>query len=741
MELKLYIRQKRLVDKNGQEEHIGGQRGALQLLSTPLPAHRRFPKYGSYLDITQNVSDLHKLKLTWTLERNTQGIVVAGTTNQKKAASRTLTFEGAAYSYLKQWLVDDLSAAVNVIEVQLEDTSCKGVYTGWVIKSTDLTWCEGGSCTFDLSLKQDDEALSCIKSTLVTNDWQGWFGNTSAPKSGKKHPRFSYCNEIRPNAIVITIWWTMTQLMSVIGPLMLLIVPIVNTIVWTLKYIIYPIINTILGILGKKKLDKDKLKELRYREVKDIFGNFFIESAGCGREHPAPLVRDYIANVCTYCGVDVTADSVPVFFAQQMKIETAEDRANNRMPDWRPNPHYNACYFNGVVDKGIRRFDNLNIFQGATKNQTDWWTPGNAPLLTLNMLLDELKTLYNADWRIENNTLYFKRKDHWLEDKELFDFSENGQDRSKLLDGICYEWDETKNPVYAAGIYSADAADVCGNTARNQMNGYVSYGDVRTDPKIEGVQEKTTKFGATKFRLDGASNDYVFDAMQQVINTTLITGSVWTTSLFSSINQFFRTYANYALLLRQETATLPKILLWDGATWDNAKCIAPYHASVSLNMPTPAASTKYNPNGYLWEWQHVPHTKVLGRKLVPPPQPVGAYEVRGLFGALVTLRAAKLVNYPMYFAPGYQGSLWDWFHWIDDPRENPRQYKKFTIRMKLCCDILDEVKPFYDAGNIMLGQKVRLPGPAPNAGRVTEVEVSYDVSDNEEPYIQLKGTV
>lgn len=741
MELKLYIRQKKLVDKNGNEEHIGGTRDNLSLQQAPLPAPRQFPNYGHYIDVTNSVSNLYRLKLTWTLDRNAQGIAVPGTTNQKKAASGTVTFEGQAYRYLKKWLVDDVSAAVNVIEVQIEDIGCKGAYTGWVIKAADMTWCEGEVCTFDAGLKQPDEALSCIKSTLITNDWQGWFGTSTTPSSGKRHPRFSYCNEVRPNAIVITLWWTITQLMSIIGPLMLVIAPIINTIVWTLKYVIYPIINLILGILGKKKLDKDKLQELKAGEVKDIFGNFFVESAGCGREHPAPLIRDYISNVCAYCGVDVTPDSADIFFSEFILLETAEDRANNRQPEWQLNPHYYACYFNGVVDKGFRRYDTLNIFKGAQKNQTDWWTPGNAPLLTLDMLLDELKVLYNADWRVENNTLYFKRKDHWLEDVAKFDVSEQGKDRNKLLEGICYEWDETKDPVYTSGLYAADAADVCGNTARNQMNGYVGHGDVRINPQIEGVQDKTTRFGGTKFRLDGASNDYVFDAMQQVINTTLITGSVWTTPMFSTINQYFRDYANYALLLTQETSTLPKVLLWDAGSIDNAKCAIPYHASVSFNMPTPAASTTYNPTNYLWEWQHKPDTKVLGRKLVPPPQPVGVYEVKGIFGALVTRQAAKLVNYPMYFAPEYQGSMWDWFHWIDDPRGNPRQHKNFTVKMSLCCDTLDTVNPYNDAANIILGQKIKLPGPTPNEGRITEVEVSYNVSDNEEPYLVLKGFV
>ena len=99
------------------------------------------------------------------------------------------------------------------------------------------------------------------------------------------------------------------------------------------------------------------------------------------------------------------------------------------------------------------------------------------------------------------------------------------------------------------------------------MNGYVSFGSIDTDPLLDGVMDKTVQMGATKFRLDGASTDYLFDAMQQVVNTTLITGSVWTPSLIKSVNDYVERYADYALLLKQETAVLPKILIWDGGLY------------------------------------------------------------------------------------------------------------------------------------------------------------------------------
>src|SRR5690606_9959360 len=144
---------------------------------------------------------------------------------------------------------------------------------------------------------------------------------------------------------------------------------------------------------------------------------------------------------------------------------------------------------------------------------------------------------------------------------------------------------------------------------------YVSFGNIDVHPQLDGVLDKTTKFGATKFRLDGADTDYVFDAMQQVINTTLITGSVWTTSLFATVNGFFRDYANYALLLTSEPVTLPQTQLRDGQRFHPARCVIAYRPSRDLGGRQHNDNVKEDADGLLWEHKHEPQTTVSGRKL------------------------------------------------------------------------------------------------------------------------------
>lgn len=757
MELELYIKQPKRYDIAGKEIHLDGNNPkSLVIKHAPLPAQRRLPMYNTFRDVTDSVSDLHKIRFTWTHERNEEGVNVPGEFNQQKAASGSIIFEGDAYQYLKQWLIDDVSAPMNHFEMMVKHVGC-GEYRNWIVRSTDISWCEGDVCTIDISLKQKDDALECIKNTWIAHDWQGWFGDTTTPSSGKKHPRFSYCNEVRPNSLLITLWWVMTQLNSVLGPTMIAIALIINTflgiVIGVLSIINAAIkfINTLGGNIGTldQKIDDLKKKMITFKDIKDIYAQFYIESAGCGREHPAPLVRDYITNVCKKCGVRADAATVPIFFSQYMNIYTSEDKLLNRGAQQRFNPHYNACYLNVPGERGFRRYDKLSIFKGVWKNITDWWEPGNAPQLTLDELLNELKQLYNAEWRVVNNTLYFQRKDFWHDNKYVFDFSENHPDRNLLLEGLCFEWNEVKQPASCRGMYTADGADVCGNDAMEYMNDLISFGDSNVNPNMEGIMDKTIDFGATKFRLDGASTDYILDAFQQVLNTTFITGSIWNGPFIKSISKVFDEFANYALLLRQETATIPKILLWDGRLdWDeesgyflpmNAKCYTPHNAHPNAGGNLPRINLHYGRMPYFWHILHMPKSHVSGERLNFAGFTPGYYSLRYvLSGTKIAQYPVKLPNFPMYFQAGYFGTMWDWFHWIDDPNLNPVLNQQFKAKLELCCDTLKRLEVFNNSSAIKLAQKVNLPAKYSD-GYITEITVNYKSENDSAPHIEVKG--
>jgi hypothetical protein len=758
LKLKLYIKQTDTFNTSGiQIYYHGANPSSLNLYTGQLPSARQWPNYGSYIDVTEDAGDLYRLKLTWTSERDKNGSVVPGTIQQKKSASGTLKFEGEAYKYMKRWLIDDVSAPLNSVDVKIEHEGC-GTYYGYTINCTDLQWCEGSTCTFDVTLKQKDEILNCIRSTAIADNWMHRFEDGAG--ISVKHPRFNYCNEIRPNGSLVVQWFNMavttmmllTLLIPLIGIYNTVIVPTVNSILFILRKI-ESALNSIPGVNVSFDIRPD-LKLMDPEDIKDAIAQMFLEAAGCGRMHPAPLIRSYIDNVCEKCGVKVDAETAPIFYAEKMLVHASDDSL-----EWKDNPHYNACYLNAPVKRGIRRYRNLGIgvLLGYSElNMDDYYLQDNRPLHTLDTFLEELKLLYNAEWKLKTITkngvtepyLFFQRKDFFVENKGgyIFDFGTGAADRNKLIDGVCYEWSEKKTPAFVEGIYNSDAADGCGNEARSQMNGYASFGDVVANPTFDGKMDKIAPFGATKFRLDGASTDYIFDALQVMLNSQLLTGFMlgFTKDI---IYPPIRDYADYALLLRDETCTLPKVLIWDPSSGvDNAMCVRPKYAHHDFGAE-PDINSRYNTSitGVPLPWsdllKHKPNTFVIGSSLTFSGHPVGRYLVQDIFHIKVADRPAMLVNYPMYFEPGYKDTLWDWFHWIDDPKRKPVLNQNWSLKMDLCCDDLKKLQVFDDASAIVLSEKVKLPIPYYGEGVITEIEVSYDPTDNLGQYIQLKGTV
>lgn len=752
MALKIYIKQAIQYNIQGQPiVYLGTNPYNLQ--ATPngtLPNNRRWQPYNTYIDVTGDVSDLTQLSLTWTVERDVEGLTVPGAFNNKKSASGTLTFENNAYMLIKSWLINDVSAPLNAVSVKIVD-DC-GTYDDYQFKAEDLRWCEEGDnsnvCTFDLTLKQVETPIQCIKRTEIYDNHLGWF--QTVPANGKKHPRFSYCTEIRPNGMLVAVWW-MAGIQNVV---LLTLIPLLFALngIFAIINVIIGVIATIIAIVGGNPISSVNWQTIPYFDFKgmlDAIGQYYIEAAGCGREHPAPLIRDYIYNVCKKCGLDTDdlALTVPLFFSPSITMHSS----SRGIIELGENPYYRACYLFPQAQRGIRRFKNLDLLYGSTPNNTDFWIPGNAPVRSLTDLLDELKGVFNCEWNVVGNKLYFQRKDFFLDGNYVLDFTATAQDRLKLLQGICFEFDETKYPATCTGIYALDGADVCGNEACSQMNGTVSFGLTDNNPNFEGTLDKTTRFGATKFRLDGASTDYIFDAMQVVVNGSLF--SPFSAGIMRDIvAEYLEDFCDFALLLKQETTTLPKILIWDGVDYTNAKAVRKIAAHIGANLPLPIPNPVYNKGTQVsmpvtgqqlvatsWYDLHVPETFVIGSKVTFGNQPAYKYRVEDYFGILVTEQPAMLINYPMYFEPRFYDTLWDWFHWIDDPERNPRIRYNWTAIMDNCCDTLNTLGVFAGQ-DIALNQKVKLPLQYYPDGRITEITVNYR-DDELGSNVTIKGTV
>lgn len=683
----------------------------------------------NYQDITEDVVNLDKLKITWTTDRNNTGDLNVGSFEVKKSASNDLQFEGKAYSIIKEWLVDNVSAPLNSLDIKIEHVGC-GAYTDFVIRSNQVKWCEDEVCEISSDIQQRDPAIQCFQRTIIADNWQGWFQRI--PEGGKKHPRFIYCNEARPNGRIIMIW----GLLALYAVLIFVLTPVINTIIAIIG-VIKTIIDAISWLLGKKPKFDDNFE---WFDPSAYIGKLYVDSTGCGRMHPAPLIRDYIDNVCKKCGVKVDSITDPIFHSRTINIQTSSEKSRGVVN--RDNPYFNACYMYAPVKRGLRMFENM--FSGA-KNTVEYYITDNRPLLALDDFLDEIAPIFNAQWRISYiggiPHLYFWRKDWYRMGTALYDFTENGQDRNKLLAGICFNWLDKKQFAFMRGIYSQDAIDTCGNEALSQMNDLVALADKTNNRHYEGKMDKTSsQFGATRFRFDGSGGDYISDALQG----TLINNPGVAFILSMALVPILTKYIDYCLLMTDETTSLKKIIIWDEASgMEFAKTVRPHKTGQfgKSSRPLPVINPLYNTELKQWYEVHSPKTFVLGNKKLFTAVDSGEYVVRTIVGADYYTRPAELTNYPMYFCSQFKDNLYDWFHWIDDYNVNPQLNLEFNAVIEMCCNDLNKLEVFNDSSAIALMDKVLVPNKYFNEGTITEITVNYDNEDTLGKSINIKGII
>lgn len=749
MELRLYLRHTQNYALFNQS--VAGLSQGDPIVYAGLTPSSLTPQYGivpepDWVDFTNSVGNLDKIKLTFTTERgNNGGVVQNGELRNKRTASNQISLTEDAHRFVKDWLVDNISAPFNSIDVRIDDVGC-GSYTDYVIKPSQISWCEDDTCQFDVTIRNFDAAIKCIGQTVISDNWQGMFH--ALPSNGKKHPRFDYCIEARPNGMLVFVGWLISSMATTILPLMMSFSLLANSVlfIWNIIVWIWEALSWLFGgDPPENPFDSDNYL--------DPFAPFqwaavvFVRAAGCGRQHPAVLIRDYIENVCDKCGVKVDEITAPIFFAKQLKIETGTSNYNGQGEILKHNPYYWACYLTAPAKRGIKKYIGSGVFSGGGDlNTLQYIIPENLPILSLDMFLDQLKGLFNSDWTVRDIDgvpyLYFWRKDWYNSENYVYDFTQNSEDRKKIIHGICYNWNDEKQPASMMGLYATDASDLSANESQNMLNSIFSLGDGTNNPNIDGILDKTQRnIGLTKFRLDGLSEDYLYDALQVIVNgqATNPLNNIWfDLALYDKVQEF-----DYSILLGGHTISQPRVIIWDNVTpYEFSKATKGKFYSVnmggSVGVPQPAPF--YNPTSLWVEMLHPPHCTVEGNGMqITAATNMGAYNILDLNGADV-MTPAMLMNYPMYFQYQFQDNLFDWFHWIDDPRRNPNLNLDWNLKMELCCEDLQKLKVFGSNNNIALFDKIKLPLLYYPNGRITEITVSYDSEDTYGKFIELKGT-
>lgn len=446
--------------------------------------------------------------------------------------SGNLTFIGTDYDYIYAKLISSPTALDNVVVLKFVDECCTPelVYE-FNIKSDSLKWCDN-SCEMDAAAIEksiESEQLNCLQNTLIWDNWNNF--------QSKQHPRFSYCNELRPSWMhdcLLVLIIIACQLMLVLTPVIL----VLATIIYAINVVINAINSLIPGTdndLNTIDFDNDPSTNV-FQEIKNFANNLLQLAIGCGRKHPSPLVRDYADNVCNKCGIQF-----------QSTIFTNPSSA-----------YYNACWHEAPVDKGTEPIDT-----------TTYWLPRNQPLLNGVLFFNKLKGLFNAEWNIKNNILTFERHDVFAPTTPWLDLT--------ILDPedyqICWNWSNKKRYSYGQFYYQKDAVNWVGGEANDRWGDIVEWNNPYSALQ-KGDLTPAFDFTTCRFRDDGIDRDVL--------------------SFYKNAPFIGPTIQQYdgAILLNSHTCYTPMILIWDPTSGvANAKVSG--SAAYFIGIPNDA---NHNPN-------------------------------------------------------------------------------------------------------------------------------------------------
>lgn len=425
-----------------------------------------------------------------------------------------LEFEGPEYTYLYQLLKTDPLALVNEVTLTLENDCCKvpQIYE-FTITHEGLEWCQDSCKIKAVAIEKSiaRQQLTCLKNTLIWDNYAGF--------QSKQHPRFSYCNELRPNwmhdVLIILAVATATSI--------LVFIPLIATVVTA-----FNVINNILSWMNSNLNTSFSLltiggqTQLSLNDLQNYFNLLISFIVGCGRKHPSPLVRDYADNVCGKCGLKFVSSIY-----------------NNGLSDY-----YNTCYVNAPIDKGTLETD-----------ATTFWIDANKPLRNGIQYFNEIKAPVNGKWKILNNQLILERRDFFKPTVPWLDLTKdvNGNWNDPRVISVCWKWARNPRYAYANFEYQRDAVNWVGAEAGQRWNDIVEWNSPYS-PLQKDEFKPLIPFSACRFRDDGIDRD--------VLSTY---------RNFPTIGPMIKKYDD-ALIMNSHTCYTPMLLIWDtGSAIDNAK--------------------------------------------------------------------------------------------------------------------------------------------------------------------------
>jgi hypothetical protein len=462
--------------------------------------------------------------------------------------SGSVEFYGRAYEIIKQKLITSHNYFTEYVHVNIYDDCCDNykVFEGKITYS-QIDWCEK-DCMIKASIVQYDnttKVMDCLKRKFIWESplYEAWYNNNVKNNPyfkeyanevakekederyategyaritadilvskgllpppppdeffSRKHPFVPYCIETRPN-----VYLHIAAVVAIIAQIALAIITILAGL-------------TVVGI---------PLANL----LKDLFGALRRWVIDCEKGHVSPLVRDYLENGCSVCGLTFSS---PIF----------QDITS---------PYYNSLLFYAPNEEG-QFWDRQNANERPNFNMI------NRPLYTVYDFLEMLKETFNAEYRIFGSTLVFNRKDLIFPPSIWRDFSD--PDHPDLVE-LCYEYSKEQLPAYAEFKYAQDGMCDISNEGWRFYNDIVDYNPNNSFPWLKDGKKYNIPFGMSRFRDDGVNSDPISFWRDIAIIRNII---------FPQNPYNF----DHQLLLSKGKCSEPKLLIWDGVDIDNVRVI------------------------------------------------------------------------------------------------------------------------------------------------------------------------
>lgn len=416
--------------------------------------------------------------------------------------SAELTFYGDGYSTIRDKLITPLDGKFDKINVKVYDDCCKDengadmlMFEG-IIRGDAIDWC-ADDCSVTCQLieeTEETEQMNCVKSTLIFDDQNGF--------QSQDHPRMHYCIELRPNFY--------QDVIIILGILLNIILLVLTPIVAIISVIIR-IVAAIPGVNLNDELEDGILDD--FLEWRDSLNESLI---GCGREHPSPLVRSYMDNVCDVCGLQ--------FESSIFKNASSE--------------YHNTVVLFAPVEKG-------------TKDDSTKFITQNRLIKTGEGFLEDLRIPFNAKYRIEEGVLRFERRDYFDNGPTWFSYAALNAE-GLVVEAPCYNWRAEDAPAAFNFKYTPDPVDWVGNEALPYYDDVVGVNDPYSSLQ-KGVTDVILPYGAPRFRDDLIDRDVVGSYGGVPIIKKAIENS------------------DRAMVMNNGTCFNPKLLIWDGVSISRAK--------------------------------------------------------------------------------------------------------------------------------------------------------------------------